>query len=65
MRPISDEGLAVGRALERRGVKAAEFAAPPEACGALCGEVGEPVLPKDGADFARRGLGKRIGSKKG
>ena len=65
MRPIGDEDFAVGSALERRRVKAAEFAAPPKACGAFCREVGEPVLPKDGADFMRWGLREGIGGEEG
>jgi hypothetical protein len=53
---------AVGLAAEGGGVGAEEFAAPPCAGRALCGEVGEPVLPDDRAHFGgRRATGERIG----
>jgi len=64
LRPIGDEDFAVGRALKGGRVKSVEFAAPPEAGGALSGEVREPVLPKDGANFMWWRLGEGIGSKK-
>src|SRR5579863_1757737 len=59
-RPVENRDFAVRFALERRGVFSDLFAPPPISVQPLRAQVREPILIKNGADFARRRIRKWI-----
>jgi hypothetical protein len=63
--PLEDSEFAVGFAGEDGGVETEQLATPPVAGGAFLFKGGEPVLPEDGFDVARRSDWERIGAEEG